>query len=353
MFGRVIRFVIVLMLVFPVTVIAMRYIGGDTPQPLIAYYVQDEQMLYAIRIVDLHHGSYQDIPVLGNPRPLQWSSDGQYLYFSDFTSTLRTEDIYRYSIQDSTRQVLTDDAEPEFAPILSPDSMWLLYLAGEQLLLRDLRSESTNIIQRFYSPPFDIGDFAAWSPDSQRIMYQFDGLLYLYDIKTEENYAINKAATIGRFLQWSDDSRRLWYLEASGNANQRIVEMTMPDGKFDSVHTIDRRARFIITPDGEQVAYNTYGARGSTAEVVVWDSATQAQTESLATHNSLLFDMPIMWLNDNELLFTRRIVLNSQNDAFPLSLFMVNRHQPDKLIHLANVYDYTPHRTFALWFPQD
>ncbi len=129
------------------------------------------------------NGSREEEPLLVskvNKRPMDWSRDGRFLFFTSSDSTaFSREDIWVLPMQgDGKPQPLLNMPFDESAAALSPDGRWLAYHSTEgdhyQVYVRDFISSSGTLGSGKWMVSKDIGRAPIWRNDSRELVY-YDG----------------------------------------------------------------------------------------------------------------------------------------------------------------------------------
>lgn len=156
-----------------------------------------------------------------------WSPDGKALYF--VSDREGQEDIYRATSGDDPPQALsdslrfriervTDNAETELAPQVSPDGDRLSFVRGRgNLCVRDLSSGAERVLLEGWNPPN-----VRWSPDGKWIAYAVEDEEYNPDVWIVPADGSAAAVNISRHPdrdgnpQWSADGQVLAFTSRRG-----------------------------------------------------------------------------------------------------------------------------------------
>ncbi|TWT41227.1 hypothetical protein RAS1_39210 [Phycisphaerae bacterium RAS1] len=157
---------------------------------------------------------------IARERDVTWSPDGKALFF--VSDQAGQEDLYRATSAETPPKALcdslrfkiervTDNADPEFGPQVSPDGKHLAFsrLRGD-LIVRELKSGTEQVlVQSWNQPSF------RWSPDSKWIAYEIEDAEYNADIHIIPADGTGPAVNITRHPdndgspQWSADGQML------------------------------------------------------------------------------------------------------------------------------------------------
>lgn len=110
------------------------------------------------------------------PRPLQWSPDGRYLYFTNAPVAdgcalfVNASDLQRLDLTDgSVKAILPPNTTWSLA--LAPDGKTVAYQKGDELYLLDLETMNDSTIKvEKAEPNAQWGNFV-WTPDSQKVAF--------------------------------------------------------------------------------------------------------------------------------------------------------------------------------------
>ena len=185
---------------------------------------------------------YSDAPLAGNPpEELSWSPDGRHLtYFDD----------------GQLMEVNPSTGKPEL--LIDREKLAPLIKGGGSEQDRDHRAR--------YS---EANYF--WSPDSQHLLFDADGFLWLYDLKTSTGVQMGNAGSAsGDDPKFSPDGRDISFIHDHGLEVIRLNEKGQPSikvtttpnpeilqGEVDWVYLeeLDVRSNYFWSPDSKSIAF--------------------------------------------------------------------------------------------------
>ena len=155
--------------------------------------------------------------LVGSP---SWAPDGlEIVYSSDVSGSM---DLWHQEADGRARQ-FTDLPGNETDPDWAPNGLQVAYTA-------DFGGQGIQLIDPHGSQPTQLTEFGArpkWSPDSERILFDWRGDIYVVDARVGAEPKVLVADTAGKPQPiWSHDGTRIYYW----NRSEADVYMTVADG---------------------------------------------------------------------------------------------------------------------------
>lgn len=199
------------------------------------------------------------------PAALQWSPDGRKLAYLRAATADEQESLEYF-----------DPATGRSASLIGSDS--LATLVPSKSKLKDDR-------QRENRARYGVADYQ-WSPDSQSLLFDALGQLWLYDLTTKQGRQMTRAAAASRDPKFSPDGRYLSYVrdhnlfvrpvrEGAELALTASSNAEVFNGEVDWLYAeeLDVRSNYFWSPDSRQILYlETNEARVPHYPIVDWMS---------------------------------------------------------------------------------
>jgi len=125
-----------------------------------------------------------------------WSRDSNEVFFVSWKENGKKQsEIYAYNLTDGTLREVFDPHKPLYAPDVSPDGKWLVFVSTYSgfLNLFQVGIDGYNLQQLTQQTQVNYMD-PAWSPDGKWITFVAEGdaanTLYLYSVETKKSYPL-------------------------------------------------------------------------------------------------------------------------------------------------------------------
>lgn len=134
-----------------------------------------------------------------------WSPDSERIVFERRDEEI-VSDIWILSVKDGTLTKITDDPIWEGRPVWSSDGKTIVYNKGDDEIW--LVSDEGEIPRKI----IDYGRPVSWSPDSKWLFYTVRRKPWLFCIDDESSFNITPPNEVGEYLAWSPDGQKIIFL---------------------------------------------------------------------------------------------------------------------------------------------
>jgi tricorn protease len=216
--------------------------------------------------------------------PLWTSNSNSLIYTSGRDGALH---LYQYNFIGGTETRLTNAAQDDAAPLLSPDGKSISFIRnGQELHVMDLASKKDLIVAKGYlgRPPFASTGTVSWSPDSKWLAYASFGN------KTFRNILVTPASgagepkqisflanTFGGVVNWSQDGKYILFVTTQRTETSNVARVDLvPQTPFFREEQFQKM--FVEQTTSPSSPVNPTGIRlkGDSTKTTAPDSTTKA-----------------------------------------------------------------------------
>lgn len=263
-----------------------------------------------------------EIPNIDRFSSLQFSSDGNFLYFRDNSARYGTAKIVKTSRLGGDANTVTDNAFGSFS--VSPDNKFLAYYGNKKsdvvrLIIRNLeKKEEKAIFDGLMAGMFSSEIAPVWSPDGKKILHinQWWGSLvaqiFVIDVETgaSEELKVQRLRRLGQ-PAWFPDGRSFAISASEDGRYFHLWKVSYPDG--------DAQALTVGLTSYNQPVVSADGKKVLALQSVVNSNLFIANADNLNEQNAITSgnsnrfgQMSLAWA-DNE-----RLVFASQPESEPV-----------------------------------
>jgi len=238
-----------------------------------------------ISVMDIHRHMIAHFirqSLIGRQTDLAWSPDFTTIVFRAVQNI--TIDLYATNIDGEQPRRVTGTGKNNHSPIFSPDGHWLaftserdgnpeIYVTSTACLYSTSRCQDNEAKRLTNNTATD--DQAAWSPDSQQLVFQSnrDGDFEIYSMNINGSHQTRLTNSPSRDLQpnWSPDSHHIAFI-SERNINAELYVMNA-DGSDQRRLTMTPEFEFSPqwSPDGLQILFQRT-VPGSDFETYIMDA---------------------------------------------------------------------------------
>ncbi len=146
-------------------------------------------------------GGYQHDPLIG------WSPDSEKIVL-ERKDKEGSGNICTLSVRDGILTQITNDPIREWRPIWSPDGKTIAYNRGSELRVMPAEGGPSRKL-------IDSGLACFWSPDSEWLVYGWDGRLRFFRLADGREFVWGAPDAAGRFISWSPDGKKMLFYRSS------------------------------------------------------------------------------------------------------------------------------------------
>lgn len=180
------------------------------------------------------------------------SGSGPIVFTSDRDGN---RELYSVSSKDGEINI-TNTAQDEYSPAVSPDGRWVAFLAveGGDVVLEAMRVDGTE--RQRLTPGPGVRSMPRWAPDSSRIAYvhEMDGASHIYVVGIDGSEPMKlssiPSAEVGN---WSHDGESVVF--AAQDGEQRGIYIRNPDGVNEFRLTDAADTSPVWSPDSKMIAF--------------------------------------------------------------------------------------------------
>lgn len=263
-----------------------------------------------------------EIPNIERFSGLQFSSDGNFLYFCDSSERYGTARILKTSRFGGDTNVVIDKAYGSFS--LSRDNKFLAYYDNEKsdvvrLIIRNLETkEEKPIFDGLMAGMFRAEIAPVWSPDGQKIIHinQWWGSLvaqiFVIDVETgaSEELKLQRLRRLGQ-AAWFPDGKSFVISASEDGRYFHLWKISYPDGDAQALTVgLTSYNQPVISADGKKIQALQSVVNSN---LFVADAENLNEQKPLTTGNSNRYaQMSLIWADD------KRIVFASQPESEPV-----------------------------------
>lgn len=263
-----------------------------------------------------------EIPNIDGFSSLQFSSNGNFLYFRDNSARYGTAKIVRTSRLGGDANTVTENAFGSFS--LSPDNRFLAYYGNKKsdvvrLIIKNLETrEEKTIFDGLMAGMFSSEIAPVWSPDGKKIIHinQWWGSLvaqiFVIDVEngTSEELKVQRLRRLGQ-AAWFPDGKSFAISASEDGRYFHLWKVSYPDGDAQALTVgLTSYNQPVISADGKKILALQSVVNSN---LFIANAENLNEQKAVTTGNSNRFgQMSLVWA-DNE-----RIVFASQPESEPV-----------------------------------
>jgi DNA-binding winged helix-turn-helix (wHTH) protein/Tol biopolymer transport system component len=257
------------------------------------------------------------IPNINSVRSLQFSADGNFLYFRHSSSAFVAARVMKVSRFGGDSQVVAEQTFGSFS--LSPDNKFLAYYSRDNpdpipiLIVRNLETKEERQIFKA-DGTLSLCDTCspAWSPDSKKIILSHrnwtaqPSKVYVIDVDSGSNETINfpKLRRVEQAV-WFPDGRSFVVSASEDSKTFHLWKVFYPDGDTQPItNGLSSYQNVVASADGKKLlALQT----NENANIFIADTAKLTEQKQITSGNSNNFGQSsLVWFDDRNVVFSAK-----------------------------------------------
>ncbi len=263
-----------------------------------------------------------EIPNVPSFRSLQFSADGNFLYFCNNSAYFAGSKILKVSRFGGDTELIIERNQGLFS--LSPDNKFIAYFVpskpeGVTLVVRNLETREEQVVLQLDPLQSSVTNNSSlsWSPNGKRILSSTQSFvtassqLLIVDVEKGTNEEV-KIPRLRRFQEahWLSDSENFIVSATDNGRTYHLWKVYYPDGDIQPLTTgLSSFERPIVSADGKKIlAMQTT----NNSNLFTATDANLNEQKQLTTGNTNKFGQTsLAWTNDKEILFSTQL----ENDS--------------------------------------
>lgn len=263
-----------------------------------------------------------EIPNVPSFRALQFSADGNFLYFCNNNAYFAGSKILKVSRFGGDTELIVERNQGLFS--LSPDNKFIAYFVpskseGVTLVVRNLETREERVLLQLDPLQSSVTNNSSlsWSPDGKRILSSTQSFvtagsqLMIVDVESGTSEEV-KIPKLRRFQEahWLPDGENFVVSATENGRTYHLWKVYYPDGDIQPLTTgLSSFERPIVSADGKKIlAMQTT----NNSNLFTATDANLNEQKQLTTGNTNKFGQTsLSWTNDQEILFTSQL----ENDS--------------------------------------
>lgn len=259
-----------------------------------------------------------EIPNVPSFRSLEFSADGNFLYFCNNSAYNAGSKILKVSRFGGDTELIVERNQGLFS--LSPDNRYLAYYAGYsleglKLMVKDLVTKSEREVLRLSGAESTVlnNSSLSWSSDGKRILSSTQSVittssqLILVDIETGKSEEI-KIPKLRRFQEahWLPDGVSFIVSATENGRTYNLYKVHYPSGEFQLLTTgLSSFEKPVVSRDGKKIL--TLQSTNN-SNIFLANSADLNKQAQLTTGNTNKYGQTsLTWTDENEILFSSQM----------------------------------------------
>lgn len=263
-----------------------------------------------------------EIPNVPSFRSLQFSADGNFLYFCNNSAYFAGSKILKVSRFGGDTELIVEKNQGLFT--LSPDNKFIAYYnaalpEGLKLTIRNLETREERVVLQLTPVQNSVTNNSSlsWSPDGKKILSSTQSFitlasqLFVVDVETGINEEI-KISKIRRLNEahWLSDSENLIVSATENGRTYHLWKVNYPSGDIQPLTTgLSSFEKPIVSRDGKKIlALQTT----NNSNLFTTTDVNLNEQKQLTTGNTNKFGQnSLAWTNESEILFSTQLEYDS------------------------------------------
>lgn len=258
-----------------------------------------------------------DIPNIQGVSALQFSADGNFLYFRDGKAAFSSARILKTSRFGGDSSVVAEKSFGTFS--ISPDNKFLAFYGQDKsdvsrLIIKNLETkEEKPIFEPLFAGIFRTDNSPVWSPDGKKILHinqwwgSLVGQLFVIDAETgnSEELKLPRLRRLGQ-TAWFPDGKSFVISASEDGRNFHLWRVSYPDGEVQALTVgLTSYSNPVISADGKKILALQSVAN---ANLFIADAQNLNEQKQITNGNSNRYgQMSMTWADEQKIVFASQM----------------------------------------------